>query len=162
MTDVFVPNREQQRAAGYRGGKRIYKLTFEEADLATHDDVPLVIRAKSVSFRKLIELARVDTSILSQAVSDLSDDQVDLLMGLLADFADCIVEWNLVTEDGDRVEPSVDSLTDQDPSWVMRVFMAWFQAIASVPAPLAKSSPSGTPFPAGSVPMAPPSPSPSN
>lgn len=162
LRELAEPNRAQRRAAGYTGARRVYKLTFEDEDMAVVDGVPLVVRARAVTFRKLLDLARVDTSMFGQDLADLSEEQLELLMGLLADFAGCIVEWNVVDLDGEVIEPSLDALLDQDPSWVMRVFMAWFQAIASVPGPLGPRSPSGAKFPGASVPMAPPSPSPAS
>lgn len=161
MTDeVAMPNREQRRAAGYRGGKKIYKLTFEDQDMAVDDGVELVIRARAVSFRKLLDLAKIDTSILGQHVTELSEEDVEMLIGLLTDFAGCIVEWNLTDDEGQPVPTTVDGLLDQDPAWVLRVFMAWFQSIASVPSPLGARLPNGPQFPGGSGTMAPPSQSP--
>lgn len=160
ITDNEVPviNRAQERAAvkaGYSGGKRVYRLTFEDPDMDG-----FVLRAKSVSMRKLLDLARLDTTVIGRAAHDLSDEDVELLLRILGDFAGCIVEWNLLDDDGEAVEPTVDNLLDQDPNWVLRVFMVWMTAIAGVSAPLARPSGNGQQFPGGSVPMAPPSTSP--
>lgn len=134
---------------GYKNARKTYRLSFEDEDMDG-----LVIRARSLPMRKFLDMATFDKSLLQDG-AELSREDVKVLTDLFDDFASVIIEWNLIDDDDQPIPVSCDSLLDQDPGWVLRVFMAWMQAIASVPTPLVQRSSVGTPFPEDSIPMAP-------
>jgi hypothetical protein len=146
------PNREQRRATGFRGGRRIYKLRFEQPEM-----FGLVVRAHSIPVARVLELARA--GVLGEQM-EITPENLALVQDLFATFGDALVEWNLEEDDGTPVPATAEGVLSQDMDFVMLVVQAWLTGIMGVSAPLGGGSTSGAPFPEASIPMAPLSPNP--
>ncbi|HZN70561.1 MAG TPA: hypothetical protein VFC00_02590 [Micromonosporaceae bacterium] len=124
---------------------RTYKLVFADPEFAG-----LEVRARSISIRKMLEIAKFDRN-------DLDEGQVELL---LATFAKALVSWNLEEPEGEPVPATLDGLYAQDIGFVMQIIFAWMEAVAAVPTPLREKLSGGKQFPEVSLPMETLSPSP--
>lgn len=119
---------------GYVRKARIYRLVFDEGDMAGFE-----CRLRSTSFESIISSTGIqyDVEVLAEA----------------------LVDWNLERADGTPVPVSLDSVRAQDPGFINAVMKAYSDAIFGVPGPLGESSSSGQPSPEASLPMEPLSPS---
>jgi hypothetical protein len=165
--DQFRPNRRQRRAMGYVRQRKIYKLVFEDPDMAG-----LEVRARSVplgTLMRLIELA----GLIDRGTANLNPDEAKAIRELFTGFADALVSWNLEEpviddETGEEtgevcpVPATVDGLYSQDMDFALHIIEAWMDAVAGVAGPLGRRSSDGEQSLAASLPMEPPSPSPTS
>lgn len=129
---------------GYRPRRKVYKLRFEDDDLAG-----LVVRVRSVSIGSLLgltDLAGIDTG-------DPGPEDLAKLRELFEVFAGALVEWNVEDDQGQPVPATLAGVTAQDLDFVMGVIRTWLQVLTSVPAPLGAPSSGGERSPAPSIPM---------
>lgn len=66
-----------------------------------------------------------------------------------------LVDWNLVTGDGDPIDPSPEALLDQPPGFVIALLTKWGETVVAVPAPLDMPSLNGSTLAAAFVETAP-------
>lgn len=116
---------------GFIKEKRIFKLTFEDPELAG-----LEVRVRSVSMLRFFELKRLASTNSP---------------GVIEGFVENVIDWNLEekTKDGTAPVPvTVDDLMrTQEEHFVAAMVLAWFGGIAGVPAPLDHGSSDGEPSP---------------
>jgi hypothetical protein len=154
------PNRQQRRA--YVRQAKTYKLSFEDDDMDG-----LEVRAKSLplgTFMDLIDLAAVFDG--REAETTFSAEDAKAVRQLFEGFSEALVSWNLeAPPPGDPEGPTVPvpatlaGLYSQDFPFVLQVINSWMSAVASVPGPLGRPSPAGSPSLEASMPMDVPSPS---
>ncbi|GAA2209314.1 hypothetical protein GCM10009850_047720 [Nonomuraea monospora] len=130
---------------GYKRPAKIYKLVFAEDDMAG-----LEVKARSMSTGDLLDMAPLLDLKLSASPTA---EEMESIAELLERFADVLVSWNLEDEDDQPVPATLEGLLDQDIDFVMRIIMAWADAVSGVPAPLPEPSPGGEPSLAASIPM---------
>ncbi|MGR6923083.1 hypothetical protein ACU635_53265 [[Actinomadura] parvosata] len=131
---------------GYKRPTKVYKLVFAEDD----DMAGLEVRARSMSTGALLDMAPLLDLKLSASPTA---EEMESIAELLEKFAQVLVSWNLEDEDGQPVPATLEGLLDQDIDFVIRIIMAWADAISGVPAPLPQTSPDGEPSLAASIPM---------
>jgi hypothetical protein len=146
---------------GFKPPKTLYKLKFEDPAL---DRLEVTIRGVDVNtmleLQSFADLAAVDDpGKMSPAEIKASSNNLKRTVTILAD---ALVSWNLEADDDTPLPVSYDTLSRQEPSFVMKIVEAWSTAIAGVNTPLEKGSNSGVTSPAVSIPTEPLSPSPSN
>jgi hypothetical protein len=125
-------------AEGYTPRPRVFRLEFAEADMAG-----LFIRVRAgASLRQVFEwgFGHVDGLPPREVVQ------------VFREFADRIVEWNVLSPTGERVPATFEGLLTLDEDFVMRLIRGWRQALTGVSAPLGKAS-SATPPPAPPMPI---------
>jgi len=55
-----------------------------------------------------------------------------------------LVDWNLVTDEGDPIAPTPEALLDQPPGFVIALLTKWGETVVAVPAPLGAPSLNGS------------------
>jgi hypothetical protein len=71
-------------------------------------------------------------------------EDVEKVRDLIQRFAeDILIEWNLEDDDGKAITPSVDSLFNLPPAFVLLLMQEWLSAIGRVPGPLGATSNDG-------------------
>lgn len=104
-----------------------------------------------------VKLCGLTTGELLDAMEKKEEASEDSNSGafreLLDLVADKIVSWNVETEDGRPVAPTLEALHAQDPDFNLAIVNAWTTAINGVPAPLDGDSTSGDPSLEASIPM---------
>jgi hypothetical protein len=111
--------------------KRVFRLTFEDPDLAG-----LEVRVRSVSMARFLELKQLAATNSP---------------GVIEGFVENVIDWNLEEETEEGAVPvpvTVDDLMrTQEEHFVAAMVLAWFGGIAGVPAPLDRESSDGEQFP---------------
>ncbi|MEV0618539.1 hypothetical protein AB0I81_34790 [Nonomuraea sp. NPDC050404] len=130
---------------GYKRPAKVYKLVFAEDDMEG-----LEVKARSMSTGALLDMAPLFDLKLSASPTA---EEMESIAELLEKFAEVLVSWNLEDEDDQPVSATLEGLLDQDIDFVMRIILAWADAISGVPAPLPHPSPGGEPSLAASIPM---------
>lgn len=140
--------------AGYKPQRKLYKLKFADEEYEG-----LEVLASSASLGTMLEIQE-----LSDKLGERLDaaTAVELNRRMIAIFCGAVKSWNLVDDDGEPMPVSVDSMSAQDPNFVMALLQSWTTAVAGVSVPLDGGSPSGGTSLEASLPMAPLSPSPAS
>lgn len=131
---------------GFRKGRKTYRLTFEDPELAG-----LEVVANGVSMGRLLEMA----GLAELAGGNFKPQDIAKIDDLLELFSSCIVSWNLEDEEGAPVPSTLGGLKSQDTDFVLDMLMAWLDAVVNVSAPLKRPSSSGDQSLAASLPMDP-------
>ncbi|MFC5834659.1 hypothetical protein [Nonomuraea insulae] len=131
---------------GYKRPARVYKLVFNEDD----DMAGLEVKARSMSTGGLLDMAPLLDLQLSASPTA---EEMESIAELLERFAGVLVSWNLEDDDDEPVPATLEGLLDQDIDFVLRIILAWADAISGVPAPLDGLSPGGEPSLVASIPM---------
>lgn len=148
------PNRAQSRDAEkrVRRNRKVYVIKLADPDM-----VDVVIRARSVSLERYLELVRfaavADTDV--QTVDGVDDEVVEAIVGLCNGFAEALVSWNLDDDDGDPIPATAEAVMGEDADFILPVIMSWLEAIGSVAAPLGPGSSNGGASLEAGIPMQP-------
>jgi hypothetical protein len=129
-----------------------YRLKFEQPALKG-----LEVTAESLSVDEFLRVSELATAATAK---DRGAEAGDAARQLLDAFAANLVSWNIEDKDGNLVAPSRAEVGALKFDFVLKVIMAWMEAVASVDTPLPGGSPSGGTSPEPSLPMVPLSPSP--
>ena len=114
---------------GFRHQAKTFLLTFDDPELQG-----LEVRCSSLS------------------IGELNDDDIKLFES----FANHLISWNLEDENGDPIPTTLKAIEDYpDIDFVTSMANAWMNAVIGIDDELGKGSPSGEPFPEGSLPMEP-------
>lgn len=138
---------------GFKVQRTVYRLVFED------DLEGLVVSAYAPPlgfFEKAMKMA----PLVGKRADQLSPEEAALVMEFFGGFAEYLVEWNLENDDDTPVSATADGLLSQDMGFVMRIVMAWLNAVGEAGVPLPQPSSSGKPSLEGSLPMEPLSASP--
>lgn len=125
---------------GFVPKRKVYSLDFADTDLDG-----LEIRLRGMTTGELI-----DAMEKREAATDAGSSEFAELLELMAAK---VVSWNVTTEGGQPVEPTVAAFREQDPEFNIGIIDAWTTAINGVPAPLEQPSPDGEPSLVASIPM---------
>jgi len=132
---------------GFKKQETRFELRFADSELEG-----LEVSARSVSSGALLELMdhaqNIDVTRKSFQPSDLK-----AVRFLLEGFAGALVSWNLEDEQGCAVPATIDSVKEQEFTFIMPIVTAWMDAVAGVSSDLGKDSGSGETFPVESIPM---------
>jgi hypothetical protein len=138
---------------GYIRQKKIHKLTFDDTQ---GDLAGLEVRLHSLTVGQLLDMGRL---------ADQAEQSRENTERFFADFAQCLVSWNVEDEvpdaDGVGVQAipaTLDGVRSCDLDFITRITKAWMEAISGVPDPLDGGSNSGQQSPEASIPMEPLSP----
>lgn len=134
---------------GYKREGTVFRLKFSEPDMDG-----LQVDAKSLPLGKMLRVIELSGSV------DATD--TDAVRELFGAFADALAGWNLEDENDNPVPATLEGLYEQDFDFVLKVVLAWVEAIAGVSAPLGNGSGSGAQSLADSMPMEALSPSPTS
>lgn len=115
---------------------KIIKLVWENDDQELKG---LVVMAKSMSLGSMLDLMPLIDKVEAATKADTSVD-AEALRTVLTRFANCLVEWNYVDEDGQPVPATLEGLLGEDPSFVMEVVKAWADGLITVTGPLPNAS----------------------
>lgn len=143
---------------GYKREAKVYRLNFTDPEMDG-----LVVMAKSISTGRLMQLMRLAVRFSEEQGGTsraFSDEDLAAIDGLLAGFAQALVEWNLLDDDDQPVPANLEGLQDQEFDFVLTIIMAWLNAVGAVSPDLGKDSNSGPRFPEVSLPTERLSPSP--
>jgi hypothetical protein len=122
-----------------------YKLRFADAAMEG-----LEVTAESLSVDGFLSV-----SALASAAQDTTGAAAAKSAGDLLDvFAQNLVAWN-VTRKGHPVPATRAGVGTQKFDFILKIVMAWMEAIASVDSPLPGGSPSGATSPEAALPMEP-------
>lgn len=139
---------------GYKPKKKVYKLIFEDPELNG-----LEVKATSTPLGSFLD-SMTDLTTKEEKPSDKLEARVAMASATvgafekqLAEFANCLVEWNLEFDDGTPVPATVEGLRTQDIDFVKDILTAWQEAISGVSGPLDDSSTSGESSLVASLPM---------
>jgi len=133
---------------GFRRERKIYKLKFEDPDLAG-----LEVLARSLPLGEFFKMSSLTEGAENMAGVAAQAEQ------LFREFAKSLVSWNLEDEKGRPVPADYDGIQGQEFDFVLAIITAWMEAMASVRPPLPMPSSNGATFPEASLPMASLSPS---
>ena len=115
---TFVPKRKQ------------YRLDF-----AGHDTLNgLEVTLHGMSIGEFLEV---------QKLQGLTEDDNEGTTQMIQHFVDHLVAWNVTTETGVAVLPTMEAVAGLDVDTVLEIISAWLRAIAGVSAPLDGDSTSG-------------------
>jgi hypothetical protein len=114
----FVPKRKH------------YRLDFTGHD--TLDGLEIVLYGLSIG--EFLEV---------QKLQGITEEDTEESNALIQRFVDHIVSWNVTTDTGIPVKPTMKSISDLDMDDVMSAIAAWLKAIAGVPVPLENGSNDG-------------------
>ena len=123
--------------AGYVRQAKVYKLRFDDPEMNG-----LVVRMHGLTAGQLLETGRWSED----------PEGVESLFRL---FASKLVDWNLEEPEGVPVPTTYEAVLGQEDDLILAVIAAWQEAVAGVPAPLAKRSNGGGPSLVASLPMEP-------
>ena len=143
----------RRKPVGFEPEATHYRLKFADGAMAS-----LEVTAESLSvdeFLRVSELAAAATAGAQEITGDMAKNATQLLDA----FAANLVSWN-VTRKGEAVPATRAGVGSLKFDFVLKVIMAWMEAIASVDTPLPVGSPSGATSPELSLPMEALSPSP--
>ena len=110
---------------GYQG--RVFKIAFE-------DSPGLEVVAKSVSLRKILELAE-SAAALSAGVA--TSEQIQ---EVVATFVARVRSWTLADEDDEPLPVTMDALMEWDGAEAIRMAVTWMERAASIAVPLTSGS----------------------
>jgi hypothetical protein len=122
---------------GYVLKKRTFLLQFEDCEDLSFED--LEVRCRSTSMAKYFEIIDLTQGGNQGDYADKREHR----MVLASEFAKLLVSWNLQDEDGNDVPATAAGLFDQEEYFMAKLFSAWVEAVASVPAPLGQRSDAG-------------------
>lgn len=122
---------------GYVREPTVYRLRFEDPAMNG-----LIVRVAGLTTGELLELVRLGSD----------PGEVEKLFRL---FAAKLVDWNLEQPEGVSVPATYEGVLSQEDGFVLQLIDAWQEAVAGVPAPLARTSGGGRPSPVASIPMVP-------
>jgi hypothetical protein len=123
---------------GYVLKKRTFLLRFEDCEGLSFEG--LEVRCRSTSMAKYYEL--IDLAVGGGGAEDKPTHRA----AMAGELASLIVSWNLQEEiDGEvrNVPVTAAGILDQEEYFLIKLFSAWIEAVASVPAPLARTSSGG-------------------
>lgn len=126
---------------GYKRPTTVYRLHFDD-----HDG--LEVRAASVPIGQLLDLTEQADRLKSGAAESFDDARE-----LLDLFAASLRSWNLEEDDGAPIPCTRDSVLGLEFQFATDLLVAWFEAVASVAAPLAQRSTVTLPSEVPSIPM---------
>lgn len=127
-----------------------YELSRKTLDLDLPDYPGLTVRARSISMGQVLELSQsIEARIFGPAVSP---EDLPHLERIITTLGGALIDWN-ITDDGQPVPADVDGLRSLDPQLFRAVTLAWIEAMATVPRPLASPSAGGVPSEEASIPM---------
>lgn len=126
---------------GYRKPQTVYLLQFEDRD-------GLEVRAASVPMGRLLDVAEMADRLRSGEAKAFGEARE-----LFALFGSCLRSWNLEEEDGTPIPADTEHVLEQEFSFITEILLAWFDAIASVPDPLAGRSTNGSQSGVPNIPM---------
>lgn len=106
---------------GYRRSLKIFRIEYEEFG-------GLEVQARSVPIGKLLTVLKLADSI--KAVP--SQDDIEELFGW---FADRIISWTYLDEDGEPLPPTLQTLLDDDFDFVLKLVMGWVRALTTTLVP---------------------------
>lgn len=119
---------------GYQPPRKVYRLVFD-----TGPYQGLSVRVRSVPLGQFMALTR-----LAEMAGDGTELEAFEGMGeLFTGFADALVEWNVVDDDGAPRPADLAGVYAQDFDFVMFLVGEWIAAMGDVAAPLAPPSVSG-------------------
>jgi hypothetical protein len=122
-----------------------YRLRFTDPGLSG-----LEVTAESLSVDEFLRVS----GLAAQAQQAGAAEGADAAGDLLDSFAANLVEWN-VTRKGKPVPADRAGVGTQKFDFILKIVMAWMEAIASVDTPLPAGSNSGVTSPEVSLPMEP-------
>lgn len=122
---------------GYK--RKLYHLTWPE-DHALHG---LEVTTKGLTVERLFKM----TTLASGLGGGGAAEQADAATKLFAEFARCLISWNLEEDDSTPVPATAEGVADQDMGFMIGLIMAWMDAVAGVDIPLPAASPPGPPPP---------------
>ncbi len=130
----------------YQRKRKTYVLDFEGTDLDG-----LTVRARS---------APIEHALLMEELADFTDaktgkQRAAQVRELICHFAEVLVEWDLVDDDGAPVPPTAAGLAVLDEDELALLITAYQTAGTGVAAPLGEGSPDGSPSAVPSIPMEP-------
>ncbi|MFC4609720.1 hypothetical protein ACFO9E_18145 [Streptomyces maoxianensis] len=114
---------------GYVPKRKRYHLDFTGTDL---DGLEVTLHGLSIG--EFLEI---------QKLRGLENGDADDSDSLVKQFADHLVAWNVTTEDGTPVEPTLAAVAGQDIDFVLTIINAWIRALTGVSVPLENGSTSG-------------------
>lgn len=129
---------------GYKRNRKIFKLRFEDPDMEG-----LIVRCRSTSVRQFLDIQAMADKV--KAKGDEGSDELTQIKMLLSLFAGVILDWNMEEDDGTPIEPTADTLLDEDFDFVMTMVTAWTEAMAGVAKDLGKESTPAATLPAEST-----------
>lgn len=121
---------------GYK--RKLYHLTWPE----DHQLHGLEVTTKGLTVERLFTMTG-----LAQGLGGGGEpgEQAATATKLFAEFAKCLVSWNLEEDGGEAVPATAEGVADQDMGFMIGLIVAWMDAIAGVDTPLPAASPSGPP-----------------
>lgn len=126
---------------GYKKPTTVYLLKFEDRE-------GLEVRAASVPIGKLIDMQTQAERLKSGDAASFDDARE-----LFELFALSLRSWNLTEDDDTPVPTTLDGVLGLEFGFASELLLAWFEAIADVPAPLARRSTVTLPSEVPSIPM---------
>jgi hypothetical protein len=127
---------------GYK--RRTYRLTFDDPAL---EGLEVVMRGASVAeLTQFSELSSLGEGLMKP-------ENAESLAELYAMLSRKVVRWNLEDEDDQPIPCTAETLADEDSRVVLAIMAGWADAVAGVPAPLARRSTGGEQLVAPSMPM---------
>lgn len=132
-----------------------FKLKFPDERYARPaDGDPIEVVLEELSIGEMLEFDEIRT----QPVASVADGKRHQQQ--VAEFiAEHLVSWNLVRK-GEALPQNAAGVRMLPSRMLTAIINAWIQANVGISGPLETGSPSGEPFPEGSLPMEPLSPSP--
>jgi hypothetical protein len=132
---------------GYTRKPKVFKVTFDVG----HEFEGLSITTRGLSVAQFADLAQ-----RLQGIGDVfegQDDQSEQIAALIAltgqlaplraTFAEALMSWDMVEEDGTPTPATLDGVNLIEDMEFLTLIGSWVDAIGGVSAPLGKASPSG-------------------
>jgi hypothetical protein len=149
----------------YTRKPKVFRVSFEEP----HPLAGLTVQTKGLSIKEFAAfgLRMGDVAQIEQAGTDAEKlgelrDLVDAIDEVRSLFADALIEWDMLNEDGSPVPPTLDGVKSLDDDEFFGIVNEWLEAIGGPSPDLGKGSGLGGTIPDLSDLMEPLSPSPQN
>lgn len=123
---------------GYKRPETVYLLRFKDRD-------GLEVRAASVPLGQLLDVA--------DAAEGLRKGSIGEARKLFELFSRSLRSWNLEEDDGTPVPTTLAALMGLEQVFAAEILLSWFDAMNTVPDPLAGRSTGGSPLGVPSIPM---------
>ncbi len=127
--------------AGFKAKKNLFKLIFEDPDMAG-----LEVVVTSVPMGKLLRIQELNEDDELRRSSKAFRELVGILAGAM-------LSWNLEDDLDEPVPVTAEGILTQDPAFVRQIISSWIDAISGVSTPLDGGSTTGDTSLEASMPM---------
>jgi len=122
--------------SGFRRERKIYKLRFADPELGG-----LIVRMRPAPVRAILNATKL--AGFASDPGSIDTEGLDALASMFRDFADALVDWNLLDNGGEPVPATFDGVCGEDAEFIFRLFAVWTEKSSGVSQNLDQTSNGG-------------------